>query len=132
MGGENKILIAIIIPGLLLAFLYSTYIIIRCYLQPSVAPIYDVPSVPAKEKIMSVGKYVLPLIGILFLVTGVIFLGIATPTEAAATGAFGSFILVAFYRRLGWKLVKESVSQTILISGMMKPKQEANIKTKNG
>jgi len=112
-------LIAIIIPGLLLAFLYSTYIIIRCYLQPSVAPIYNVPACPFQEKILSVSKYVLPLVGIIFLVTGVIFLGIATPTEAAATGALGSFILVAFYNRLTWQLVKESVSQTILISGMM-------------
>jgi tripartite ATP-independent transporter DctM subunit len=112
-------LIAIIIPGLLLAILYSAYIIIRCYLQPSVAPVYDVSACPFREKALSVAKYVLPLVGIIFLVTGVIFLGIATPTEAAATGALGAFVLVAFYKRFSWNLIKRSVSETILISGMM-------------
>jgi len=112
-------LIAIIIPGLLMAFFYASYVIIRSWLQPSVAPIYDVPSAPLSEKLMAAVKYILPLAGVVFLVTGVIFVGIATPTEAAATGAIGALILTACYGRLNWIVFKSSVSTTIQISGMM-------------
>ncbi|GAG12375.1 unnamed protein product, partial [marine sediment metagenome] len=100
-----EFLIAIIIPGLLMAVLYGTYIIARCMLQPSLAPIYDVPPTPLPEKIMATLKYILPLATIIFLVTGVIFVGIATPTEASATGVIGAFILAACYKRLSWNVV---------------------------
>jgi tripartite ATP-independent transporter DctM subunit len=115
----GKLLIAIIIPGLLMAVLYATYIILRCKLQPSLAPVYEVPPIPILEKIVATGKYILPLGVIVFLVVGVIILGIATPTEAAATGALGTFILAAAYRRLNWEVVKKSVGSTFEITVMM-------------
>ncbi len=46
-------------------------------------------------------------------------MGIATPTEAAATGAIGAFVLTACYGRLNWKVAKESIAHTLEISGMM-------------
>lgn len=112
-------LIAIILPGLMMAFFYASYVLIRCWIQPAVAPIYQVPPTPLSEKIASTLKYVLPLAGIVFMVTGVIFVGVATPTEAAATGVIGALILTVCYRRLTWPVFKESVSSTIEISGMM-------------
>ena len=112
-------LIAIIIPGFLLAFLYCVYVVIRCLAQPSIAPPYGVPAVPFSEKIRAGIKYILPLGGIIFLVTGVIFVGVATPTEAAATGAAGAFLLSACYRKLNWRVIRESVGSTVMISGMM-------------
>jgi tripartite ATP-independent transporter DctM subunit len=115
----GKLLIAIIIPGLLIAALYATYIISRSTIQPFVAPPYDVTSISLFEKIISTGRYVLPLGFIVFLVVGLIFLGVATPTEAAATGAFGTFILALFYRRLNWKMVRECMSGTLQITGMV-------------
>ncbi len=103
----GKLLIAIIIPGLLLAALYIAYIVIRCYLQPSIAPPYTVsPVPPLTDKIADVVRYVLPLGFIVFLVVGVIFLGIASPTEAAALGALGTFILAAAYKKLNWEVTK--------------------------
>ncbi len=64
-------------------------------------------------------KYILPIALIVFLVTGVIFLGIATPTEAAATGSIGCFILAILYQGLNWKVAKETFSNTVNVTVMM-------------
>ncbi|MFC2013787.1 TRAP transporter large permease subunit, partial [Chloroflexota bacterium] len=98
----GSILIAIILPGILMAFLYGSYIIIRCKLQPNLAPEYAVDLPSMSEKLRSLAKHVLPLGIIIFLVVGVIFIGVATPSEAAATGALGCFCLAAAYRKLNW------------------------------
>ena len=113
------ILIAIIFPGLLMAVLYAAYIILRCRLQPSIAPAYAVPPTPILEKIMSMVKYILPIGFIIFLVLGLIFLGIATPTEAAATGVLGTFILAAAHSRVNWQMMKKSITGTIQITVMI-------------
>ena len=109
----GNILIAIIIPGLVMAALYAMYIIVRCMLQPDLAPDYDVAEVSLFEKIKGLVLYVMPLGIIVFLVVGVIFVGIATPTEAAATGALGCFILATAYGRLNWNLLETSISNTL-------------------
>lgn len=113
------LLVAIVIPGLLMAFLYAAYIILRCYLQPSIAPIYDVPPPPLSERIMAVIKYVMPVSVIIFLVLGLIFLGVATPTESAAMGALGTFILAAAYGKLNWLVLKKSLYGSIQITVMI-------------
>ena len=115
----GKILIAIIPAGLIMAVLYAAYIILRCKVNPAIAPSYEVPKVPLSEKLSSTARHILPLGIIVFLVVGVIFLGIASPSEAAATGALGCFGLAAAYRRLNWQIVKESVVGTIHVSVMV-------------
>ncbi len=115
----GKILMGIIVPGLLMAIIYISYIVVRCTLQPRLAPKYNVPSVPWAEKISSFCRYIMPAGLIIFLVIGVIFLGIATPSEAAATGAIGSFILAAIYGKLNWKVIKKSFVSSVDITVMM-------------
>jgi tripartite ATP-independent transporter DctM subunit len=115
----GRILIAIIVPGLMLATLYAIYIITRCRLQPSIAPAYELPHVPWSEKAVAGVKYILPVGFIIFLVIGLIILGVATPSEASATGAIGMFILAASYRRLNWKIVKKSLATTLHITVML-------------
>ena len=115
----GRLLIAIIIPGILMAALYTTYIIGRCFLQPSIAPPYEVPPTTVYQKLLTTARYILPLGFIVFLVVGVILLGVATPTEAAATGTLGTFILAAVYGRLNWKMVKKSFIGTIEMTGMV-------------
>jgi tripartite ATP-independent transporter DctM subunit len=115
----GKLLIAIIIPGLLMAVAYASYIILRCWIQPSVAPVYDSPHVPFSVKVMFLIRYVLPLGFILLVVTGFIFLGIATPSEAAAVGATACYVLAAFYKKLTWQLVKKSVLGTAKMTVMI-------------
>lgn len=114
-----SLLIAIIVPGLLLALLYFLYIVIRCHLQPDLAPPYPVDHTPLREKLLLTAKYVLPLGFIVFLVVGLIFLGVATPTEAAALGTAGSFVLAAIYGTLTWAAVKAALTSTLRISVMV-------------
>ncbi len=115
----GEMLMAIIVPGIIMAVLYAAYIVIRCILQPELAPSYEVVKTPFLEKIILTCKYVLPLSGIVFLVIGLMFLGVATPTESAATGALGCFILAFIYRGWDWKIMTRSISSTLKITVMM-------------
>ncbi|MBW1804133.1 MAG: TRAP transporter large permease subunit [Deltaproteobacteria bacterium] len=113
----GRLLIAGLIPGLIMASLYAGYIIIRCWLQPSVAPAYDVERIPIIEKLVATVQYVLPLTSIIFLVLGLIFLGWTTPTEAAVLGASGSLVLAACYNKLNWDILQKSIMSTVRIAG---------------
>jgi len=113
------VLMGIIIPGLMMAFVYVFYTIIRCWLQPSLAPPYKTEPTTLSTKIMLTAKYVLPIGVVIFLVTGVIFLGVATPSEAAATGALGSFLLAACYGNLNWQSLKKIMIETASLSFMI-------------
>lgn len=115
----GDILIAIIMPGLLMAILYAAYIIVRCRLQPWIAQPYEVAPVSLLDKLIATVRYILPVAFIIFLVIGLIFLGIATPTEAAASGALGTFILAAAYRRLSWGMLKRALGGTLMAVGMV-------------
>ncbi len=115
----GRLLIAIVVPGLMMALSYAIYIVVRCKLQPSLAPPYDVTPTPLLAKIVAFVSYVLPLGSIFFLVIGLIFLGVASPTEAAAVGAFGCFILAAAYGKLSWQVVKKSVTEALAIIVMI-------------
>jgi len=114
----GKVLVAGAIPGVVLAVFYSAYVVLRCRFNRSLAPPYDITSHTFSEKISSFIKYVLPLGIIFFLVLGVIFLGVATPTEAAATGALGSLILAAVYGKLNVLVLKKSLSGTLHVTVM--------------
>ncbi|MEJ2726616.1 MAG: TRAP transporter large permease subunit [Deltaproteobacteria bacterium] len=113
------ILVAIIVPGIAMAMLYAAYIIVRAIMQPELAPSYEFTPVPFSQKIILTCKYVLPLGSIVFLVIGLMFLGVATPTESAAMGAVGCFMLVFIYKGWDWKAISTSVSDTLKITVMM-------------
>ena len=115
----GQLLIAGIVPGMIMSSLYFAYVVLWCRLFPDEAPVYDVPHVPLKEKVMATVRYLLPLSLIMFMVIGFIFLGIATPTEAAATGTLGSFILALLYRRLTWEAMKKAVMGTVKVTTMI-------------
>jgi tripartite ATP-independent transporter DctM subunit len=93
--------------------------VLWCRIKPEEAPMYDVPHIPLKEKVMATVQYLLPLGFIIFMVIGFIFLGVATPTEAAATGTLGSFILALIYRRLNLEILKKSVYGTVKVTVMI-------------
>lgn len=98
-----------VFPGLLLASLFITYILIRSSLQPSIAPRIPQDEAPSwRERFISLRSLIAPLI-LISSIMGSIFLGLATPTEAAGAGAFVSIIIVAAYRRLSWPVFKEAI-----------------------
>jgi tripartite ATP-independent transporter DctM subunit len=115
----GKLLIAIIIPGIMMAVIFSIYIVGRCKLQPSCAPAFDETPVTMSQKLMDTVKYILPIGFIIFLVVGVIFTGVCTPTEAAATGTVGAYLLAAAYGKFNWQMVKKSLASTAAVTGMV-------------
>ena len=115
----GKILVGGVIPGLLLGALTAAYVVVRCWLDPSLAPRYEVARTSFLEKVTGTVKYVLPLGFIIFMVLGLMLLGVATPTEAASTGALATILVTAVYGRLTWKMIKASLVGTLDISIMV-------------
>ena len=115
----GRLLVAALIPGLIMALLYVAYIVVRCRLQPQLTPPYEVQRVPLRQRLKGVALYLLPLGVIVFLVTGVIVIGVATPTEAAAMGCMGSFVVALAYGGLTRDVVVKSVTGTVRITVMM-------------
>src|SRR3990170_1565708 len=114
----GALLIASIVPALILAALFFAYVIVRCRLDPSLAPAYEVSELGWRGRLMPFVKYVLPLSAIFVVVVGSIIGGIATPTESAALGAAASLIAAAAYRRLTWKNFVVSIRQTLRFTVM--------------
>ena len=110
------LLIAGILPGILMATLYAIFIVGRCSLDPALAPAYSVEPGPLLAKLTATVKYILPLGIIVFLVVGVIILGIATPTEAAALGTVGTFALAGTYGDVTWARMRASLIETVRVT----------------
>lgn len=108
-----------VFPGLMLLVLVSSYIAIRCYLQPRLGP-----ALPREErgdwkrKITALKAVILP-ITIVFMVLGSIIGGVTTPTEAAAMGVLGAIISALVYRQFSWGLLKEAAMRTLRLTGMI-------------
>lgn len=115
----GRLLIAGFIPGFIMALHYILLILIRVKFNPSLAPPYEVPKISLQEKLRLILVDLLPLSIIVFLVTGIFVIGVATPTEAAALGAVGTTIVTAFYRRLNWQVIYRSVRGTVTITAMI-------------
>ncbi len=106
-----------IIPGLLLSFLYVGYILLRCTMQPQLAP-----ATTEKHKewswraIASLVRVLLPITLLVFLVLGSIFNGWATATEASGVGAAGALLLATLKKSLSLKVLKNIVERSALIT----------------
>lgn len=115
-----KLLIAGIVPGLVLAAVFLVYILIRVGLDPKLAPEEPGPRVRVTlaEKLIAIGQ-MLPFSIIIFLVVGLILLGIATPTESAATGVVGAMIVSAINRRFSFRIAYEALGSAAFITSMI-------------
>jgi tripartite ATP-independent transporter DctM subunit len=112
----GKIFFGGAIPGFITATLYVLYILIICRIRPDMAPkLKEAPT--WKMRIISL-KDIIPPSLLIFLVLGSIFMGIATPTEAAGIGAFGSFLICILYRKLTFQVISDACLETFKISGM--------------
>ncbi|NKX64305.1 TRAP transporter large permease subunit [Labrenzia sp. 5N] len=115
----GQMFIAGVVPGLLLASLYIGYIVLRSALNPSIAPRPD-NDAPAtwEERIASLKSLILPLL-IIVGVLGTIYMGIATPTEAAAVGVFLAFLSSLIERRFGWELISGVALDVVKVTAMI-------------
>ncbi len=114
----GDLLVASIIPALILASMFFAYVIIRCQINPEIAPPYDISAMTLSERLLPFVKYVLPLMGIFIVVVGSIIGGVATPTESAALGAVATLLAALAYRKLSWENFVVSTTQTLRFTVM--------------
>ena len=109
---------AAVIPGIMLALLYTGYSLVRCYLNPSLGPV--LPEEQRAKNMKEVWReFFLGLVPPSFLVfsaLGSIMFGLATPTEGAACGAFGAMVLALAYRKLTWQKLFAALIKTLQIT----------------
>ncbi|ABB44482.1 TRAP dicarboxylate transporter, DctM subunit [Sulfurimonas denitrificans DSM 1251] len=112
----GELFIGAVLPGLLLVLLYIIYILIFSYLKPEVAPVAkDVKEVTFKEIMTAVTPPMLLMVSVL----GTIFAGIASPTESAAFGVIGAFLLSYFNKSLNYEMIKYASLESVKLSGMI-------------
>ncbi len=115
----GNFLIGCIIPGILLVLVYGLYIVVTCLVRPEHAPPYEVTSESITTKASLVLRNLLPMALIVFLVTVTIYIGVCTPSEAAALGAGGTMLLALLYRQLTWKVLREALDGTLRTTAMI-------------
>lgn len=108
-----------VMPGLLLCALYIVYILVRSALQPELAPALP-PEERAtfREKMVSLKALVLPF-AVIFSVMACVVLGITTITEASVIGALGAMVAAAVQRKLTFRMIRESLERTTIVTAMV-------------
>jgi tripartite ATP-independent transporter DctM subunit len=109
---------AAFVPGFMLAGFYVAYILIRAYLNPSIAPAPDPTPVPKEEKIRLMKGLILPIL-VVVMVLGSIYAGIASVTEASAVGVGGVLLATLVRGEFTWRLLRDSAMQTLSTVGMI-------------
>jgi tripartite ATP-independent transporter DctM subunit len=102
-----KLFIAGVIPGLMLAALFSGYIALWALRNPTQVPPRD-PPMSLREKLRA-SSSLIPVILLIGAVLGSIYTGLATATEAAAVGVVGALLLSALQGSMGWEVFKQSL-----------------------
>ncbi len=115
-----KLYAAAFIPGFMLAGMYVVYVIAIAIIKPQKAPPYTDPTRYTMLQVAALlTKSFFPLALLILAVLGSIMFGLATPTEAAAVGAFGGGVLAAAYRSLTWARLREAVYLTARTTAMV-------------
>ncbi len=109
---------AAVVPGILLATLFTAYAMVRCLLNPKLGP-----PLPQEERAENMAelwveffKGLVPPAALVLAALGSIVFGLATPTEGAACGAAGAVLLSAAYRQLNWPNLRDALIKTLEIS----------------
>ena len=112
----GHLFIASLIPAVLLVFLMVLSIVILCWIKPELGP----PSkkFTMKERMESTFQ-IIPIFALFTFVIGGLYIGIFTPTESGAFGAFGAIIITLLMRKLNWSAFKEAIIATLKTSAMI-------------
>jgi tripartite ATP-independent transporter DctM subunit len=108
-----------VLPGLMLAALFIIYILIRCFIQPSLGPAAskEERSIPWRQKFKLLRSAILPIL-IIFLMSGLFFMGVTSLVESSAVGAIAITIIALINKRLTWKIMVEVLKDTLSVSCM--------------
>jgi len=118
--GIGDLFMAGVIPGLLLASFYVVYILVRCYLDPSLAPTAEeVAARSGGDTSLSTNRLVAVILSVLLIacVMGSIYGGVASVTEAAGVGVFGAIFIALVRFRFDWTLLQSALTQTMSTVG---------------
>ena len=96
-----------VLPGLMLASLFSGYLVYWALRHPGQVPPADAP-MSLMQKVYE-ARHLIPVVLLIVAVLGSIYTGIATATEAAAVGVVGALVLSALRGSLGWQTFKDSL-----------------------
>jgi len=113
----ERLFIAGVLPGIVMSLIFMAYIWVRVAITPSLVP--PAEARPTWGERFSSLAGVAPMFLLVLLVLGSIWLGYATPTEAAAVGASAATVLALASRRLNWRVFVESVTSTIRTTCMV-------------
>lgn len=102
-----RLFIAGVLPGLMLVCLFAGYVATRACLSPESIP-SDRSHFTFRQK-LSASRRLIPILLLIGGVIGSIYLGIASPTDAAAVGVVFSIVLAGFNRTLNWQMLKDSL-----------------------
>lgn len=112
----GHLFIAGIIPGVLEAVFYMGAIWIMCRLNPAVGP--PGPKSTFLEKLFSL-KNTWAMVVLFIVIMGGIYMGVFTPTEAGAIGAFGALLITTLSKKISWFSFKTSIYETVQLSTMI-------------
>jgi tripartite ATP-independent transporter DctM subunit len=115
----SGLLVGGIVPGLILSALFIGYVLIRCWINPKLAPSYDDGRPKLEHPWLNLAVTILPLIGVFAIVVVSMTGGWATPTESSALGAVATVLLAACYRCLTPQSLWKSLLGTVAISGSL-------------
>jgi tripartite ATP-independent transporter DctM subunit len=109
---------AAVVPGLLLATLFTGYAMVRCSINPSLGPPLEGDAIIEDRRKVWVEffKGLVPPAALVLSALGSIMFGFATPTEGAACGALGSLLLTLAYRKLNYTVFRDSLIKTLQIT----------------
>ncbi len=113
----GSLFLAGVVPGILMALAFMAFITGWTLKSPSIVPALD--HAPSWTERLLVLRDAAPALMLVILVLGSIYAGIATPTEAAALGAFGALLITIFKRRFSWRGFKDNLRDTALTMGMI-------------
>ena len=116
----GQLYVAGVIPGLMLAGMYIVYIILRCKQRPDFAPpaSEEELAISLREKIALLRELILPGL-VAFSVLGSLYLGWATPTEAAGVGVAGAIIAMWWNGKLSWEKLRLAAEDTAKVTVML-------------
>jgi len=111
----------VVIPGFLMLFMFLLYVGVRCWIWPHHGPALPKEDfqVPLVEKVKVTLTALVPAISLIVAVLGSILAGIASPTEAAAVGAFGAIVLIFAYGQASWRLAFGVLDRAIRVNAMV-------------
>jgi tripartite ATP-independent transporter DctM subunit len=118
----GDLFMASLLPGVMLVMLYMAYIFIVSMVNPEIAPPVTIEGVDEKNKRQLIKKAFRALFPPLFLITAVlgsIFVGIASPTEAASVGCVGAILLAVWNHRFNLSILKEVSATTTRLTCMV-------------